>query len=130
MTKRLLALWFTLALATGCGSRQKASSQPMNPVPSDPSSYANVTAFVTRHLVLDLTADFDRRTLAGTAELQLERRDPAATELVLDTRDLSIEKVDAASGAGGWAPTAFKLDAATPAFGSALRVTMPAGADR
>lgn len=102
----------------------------MVPIPADTSSYANVNAFVTRHLVLDLTANFERRTLAGTAELRLERRDPVATELVLDTRDLMIQNAEAAIGTGAWIPTAFRLDAATPAFGSALRVTMPPGADR
>ncbi len=119
-----------VALGAGCGSRRETPRQSMNPVPADPSSYANVAAFVTKHLVLDLTVDFDRRTLAGTVELQLERRDPAATELVLDTRDLTVQKVEAASGSGAWTAAPFKLDAATPAFGSALRVTMPAGAGR
>ncbi len=114
------------ALVSGCG----ASETPMTPVPADPSSYANVSAFVTRHVVLDLTANFEQRTLAGTAELQLDRRDAAATKLVLDTRDLMIQNAEAAIGAGAWVPTAFRLDAATPAFGSALRVTMPPGSDR
>ena len=102
----------------------------MVPIPADSSSNANVKAFVTKHLVLDLTANFERRTLAGTVELQLERRDPAATELVLDTRDLMIQNAEAAVGKGEWVATAFRLDAATPAFGSALRITMPTGADR
>jgi aminopeptidase N len=102
----------------------------MLPIPADSSSNANVKAFVTKHLVLDLTANFERRTLAGTVELQLERRDPAATELVLDTRDLMIQNAEAAVGDAAWVATAFKLDAATPAFGSALRITMPPGADR
>ena len=102
----------------------------MVPIPADSSSNANVKAFVTKHLVLDLTANFERRTLAGTVELQLERRDPAATELVLDTRDLMIQNAESAIGTGAWIPTGFKLDAATPAFGSALRVAMPPGADR
>ena len=48
------------------------------PRPSDMASYANTDAFVTRHLSLDLTADFDKKTLAGTAELRFERRDPGA----------------------------------------------------
>jgi leukotriene-A4 hydrolase len=102
----------------------------MVPIPADSSSNANVKAFVTKHLVLDLTANFERRTLAGTVELQLERRDPAATELVLDTRDLMIQNAEAAIGTGAWVATAFKLDPATPAFGSALRITMPPKADR
>jgi leukotriene-A4 hydrolase len=102
----------------------------MVPIPADSSSNANVQAFVTKHLVLDLTANFERKTLAGTVELQLERRDLSATELVLDTRDLTIQNAEAAAGTGAWVATSFKLDAATPAFGSALRVTMPPGTDR
>ncbi|MEO6223312.1 MAG: M1 family metallopeptidase [Vicinamibacterales bacterium] len=127
MKRSSFALIVAGALATGCGGGKEA---PMVPIPADSSSNANVKAFVTKHLVLDLTANFERRTLAGTAELQLERRDPAATELVLDTRDLTIQNAEAAVGSGAWVATAFKLDAATPAFGSALRITMPPGADR
>jgi leukotriene-A4 hydrolase len=116
-----------LALAAGCGRRPET---PMNAVPADPSSYANVNEFVTKHLVLDLTADFEKKALAGTAELRLERRAPSATQLVLDTRDLTIQKVEASAGGAAWAAAPFSLDAASPAFGSALRVTLPAGADR
>src|SRR5687767_11026529 len=108
---------FAIAVATGCGG---GAEGPMLPIPPDPSSNANVKAFVTKHLVLDLTANFDRRTLAGTVELQLERRDPAATEFVLDTRDLMIQNAEAAVGTGDWIATAFKLDTPTPVFGAAL----------
>jgi aminopeptidase N len=94
------------------------------------ATYANIDAFVTKHLVLDLTADFDAKTLRGTAELRFEQRDPRATEIVLDTRDLQIRKAEAASQAGAWSDTTFRLDPATPALGSALRVTVPSGADR
>lgn len=102
----------------------------MSPTHADPSSYANVSAFVTRHLSLDLTANFEQRTLAGTATLTLDRPDPSATELILDTRELTIQNAEAAIGEGDWVPTAFKLDAPTPAFGSALRITVPPTADR
>jgi len=94
------------------------------------ATYANIDSFVTKHLLLDLTADFESKTLRGTAELQLERRDPRATEIVLDTRDLQIQKTETTSGTGSWSDTAFRLDETTPAFGSALRVTVPANADR
>lgn len=122
-----LALVFAGALATGCGG---GNETPMVPVPADSSSYANVNAFVTKHMVLDLTVNFEQRTMAGTAELHLERRDNAATELVLDTRDLAVQNAEAAIDAGAWVPTGFKLDTATPAFGSALRVVMPPGSNR
>jgi leukotriene A-4 hydrolase/aminopeptidase len=94
------------------------------------ASYANIDAFVTRHLSLDLSADFDSRTLTGSVELQFDRRDPTAREIVLDTRDLQIRKAEASSGGGMWADTTYRLDPATAAFGSALRVAVPAGADR
>ena len=100
------------------------------PVPADPSSYANTSAFLAKHLTLDLTADFSARTLSGTAAIQFERRHAASTEVVLDTRDLTITRVEAAIGSAAWVETPHKLDAATPAFGSALRIVMPPGADR
>ena len=96
----------------------------------DPSSYANVAAFVATHLELDVTTDFTSKTLAGTAALTFTRLDPAATEVILDTRDLTIQKTEAAAGGGKWVDTKFTLDPATAAFGSALRITMPPGTDR
>jgi leukotriene A-4 hydrolase/aminopeptidase len=120
-----------MILATAC-SRTPAEPPPprQTAVPKDPSKYANLDAFVARHLVLDLTADFTAKTLAGTAELTFDRRDANATEVVLDTRDLKIDNVEAGSGSGSLASTTHRLDAATAAFGSALHITMPAGADR
>ena len=50
--------------------------------------------------------------------------------MVLDTRDLQIQKTETATGNGSWSNAAFRLDPSTPAFGSALRVTVPANADR
>jgi len=126
---RVVGLIASLTFAIACSQKPVASPAPV-PVPHDPSSYANTDAFVTKHLILDLTADFDAKTLSGTAELHLDRRDPKATELVLDTRELTIRSVEAASGPGAWATVAHRLDASTPAFGSALRITMPPAADR
>lgn len=96
----------------------------------DPHSYANTAAFETKHLALDLRVDFAQRTLAGAAELQLERLDPEAKTLVLDTRDLDIRGVAVAAGDEVFAPTTFTLDKADPILGSALRIDMPARADR
>ena len=118
-----------IILTAACGL-SPAPSASATQLPRDMSTYSNVDAFVARHLVLDLTADFDSKMLVGTAELRFERREPRAPEIVLDTRDLQIRKAEAATGDGHWADTAYRLDPATAAFGSALHVTMPAGADR
>ncbi len=120
-----------MILATACSRTPDAPTTPRpTAVPKDASTFANLDAFVAKHLVLDLTADFTAKTLSGTAELTFDRRDPNASEVVLDTRDLKIDKVEAATGSGAWTATTHRLDAATPAFGSALRIAMPAGADR
>ena len=120
-----------MVLAAACSQppAEPPSSRPTT-VPKDASTSANLDAFVAKHLVLDLTADFTAKTLAGTAELTFDRRDPKASEIVLDTRELKIERVETATGSGAWASTTHRLDPATPAFGSALHITMPAGADR
>ncbi|HKE83776.1 MAG TPA: M1 family metallopeptidase [Vicinamibacterales bacterium] len=126
---RVIALGAAVILAIACNEKPVAIPAPA-PIPHDPSSYANTDAFVIKHLVLDLTADFDARTLSGTAELRLDRRNANATELVLDTRDLTIRGIEAAAGDSGWKSASYRLDPATPAFGSALRIAMPKGADR
>ncbi len=120
-----------LILAAAC-SRTPAETPSPRPtaLPKDASTLANVDAFVAKHLVLNLTADFTAKTLSGSAELFFDRRDPNASEVVLDTRDLTIQSVSAGSASGVWNPAKYRLDAATPAFGSALHIPMPAGADR
>jgi leukotriene-A4 hydrolase len=128
MRPRTSTLFLIAAVAAGCA--RGADTVTKLTVPADPSSAANVSAFVTTHLVLDLTTDFGTKTLHGTAELTFDRLDPSATEVVLDTRDLTIRRVEAAIGQAPWVETAFKLDTATPAFGSALRIAMPPSATR
>jgi leukotriene-A4 hydrolase len=103
----------------------------MTPEPADTSSYANINDFVAYHLVLDLTADFATKTLSGTAELLFHRAGTAPAEVILDTRDLTILKTEAAAaGPGDFTETPFTLDPATDAFGAALRIAMPPGTTR
>ncbi|HZM94124.1 MAG TPA: M1 family metallopeptidase [Vicinamibacterales bacterium] len=128
---RSIAVGPILCVMLACSP--KAATPPVSgssQLPRDMSTYANIDIFITKHLVLDLTADFDSRTLHGTAELRLERRDPSATEVVLDSRDLDVRKIEASSDGAAWADATYRFDPATPAFGSALRVTVPPDADR
>ena len=74
--------------------------------PRDVHSYAEPEKVVIRDMGLDLNVDFAARQLRGRADLALEWIDPAARELVLDTRDLAIEKVSGKRADGRW----FKLD--------------------
>ncbi|MCD9027200.1 M1 family metallopeptidase [Luteimonas sp. BDR2-5] len=90
----------------------------------DEHSYAQPDKVVTEDLALDLALDFDARTIAGTATYTLQWKDDTATELVLDTRDLAIDKVEGEAD-GQWQPLQFALAPADPTLGSKLTIETP-----
>src|SRR4051794_38478784 len=59
----------------------------------DKHSFGNPDVAVVRHIDLDLTVDFATKTLSGQALLTISRKGEGP--LVLDTRDLTINKVEA-----------------------------------
>lgn len=78
---------------------------------------------------LDLRVDFDSRSLRGQVTHQLSWAAPSATgpaELRLDTRDLTIERVQARAAEGRWQRVEFTLDERDPILGSTLRIHLPA----
>ena len=74
----------------------------------DEHSFAEPDIVAVTHLALDLALDFGQKTLGGTATLDLDWKDPASTALVLDSRELSIAKVEAGDGTT-WADAPFEL---------------------
>ncbi|HEX7833481.1 MAG TPA: M1 family metallopeptidase [Thermoanaerobaculia bacterium] len=58
----------------------------------DIHSFARPEEAVVRHLALDLDVDFEWQRLSGSATLQMDVKD-GATELVLDSNGLAIERV-------------------------------------
>lgn len=128
--------------AAGCGERahHDAGSGAATPVAAtpaptgavrDPHSYANPDEIVVRHIGLDLDVLFDRKVVRGTADLTVER--PAggsAMRLVLDTRDLAIQKAEASRDGSAWTAAPHSLAAPDPILGAALTITIPADATR
>lgn len=109
----------------------------------DPHSFARPDEARVRHVGLDLDVDFTSKALIGAATLKIDRI-ADATELVLDSRDLTIVEVatgtlparakDAplrlASLPGQvWTPASWRFGGTHPALGAPLRITLPAGAD-
>jgi aminopeptidase N len=94
------------------------------------NSYANVEQVRTRHIALDLTVDFRKSELSGTATLELERVDPAARQLVLDTQDLDIRKAETSADGEVWLSAPFKLGASDEVLGAPLTIELPAAATR
>lgn len=91
----------------------------------DEHSYAEPARVAIKDLTLDLKLDFDTKTLSGTATYQLDWKDAAATALVLDSRDLTIAKVEGTDAKGAWSPLKFALAAADPILGSKLTIETP-----
>ncbi len=92
----------------------------------DESSYAEPDKVVVKDVALDLKLDFDARQIGGTATYTLEWKDKAAKQLVLDTRELSVEKVEAIDADGKASPLQFVLAPADKVFGSKLSIDAPA----
>ena len=118
----------TTAAATTPESESESESElpPIEPG-QDYHSFANVDQIRTRHLDLVLDVDFDRQVIDGEVTHHLERPDPTATTLVLDTRDLTIESVVAAPSGE---TLRWKLGETDAALGTPLRIEVPVGVEQ
>lgn len=116
-----------LLRATLCAILGTASAQALA---LDPLSYANYDQVRTRALHMDLKADFEKKTLSGFAELSLDWLDKSARTLDLDTRELTISKIEAQDAMGRWTPAKYTLDKFDQEKGQALHVQLPAQAPK
>ena len=114
-----------LVMAFSCTTTTDTAAPRGNPH-ADLHSYANFEDVRVRRIDLDLDVDFEARQLRGSAALQLEG---AAHSLVLDTKTLTIERVETASGGAPFRETAFDLGEADPILGAPLTIPLD-GADR
>ena len=90
----------------------------------DPLSYARYDQVKTSALHMDLKADFAKKTLSGFAELSLNWIDKSARNLDLDTRDLSISKVEAQDAQGAWKVVPYTLGKRDAEKGQAMHVKL------
>ena len=93
---------------------------------ADTHSYAEPDKVRVTALDLDLDVAMDKHVLSGHADLSLDWQDKAARDLVLDTRDLAIEKVEALDAKGATTPLKFELKPANAILGSALHIALVA----
>lgn len=84
---------------------------------TDYHSFSNPDQIKVTHIDLDLQADFNQKSLIGSATLSFDRVNPQATTLILDTRDLTITSVNIDGS-----PIAFKLMAKDENLGAPLHI--------
>lgn len=108
MSSRLLGFIAMALLLAACKETEKRP--PVDPAPTveiapiltsedavDVHSYAKPLEARVYHVALDLDVDFDASRIAGTATLDIDARDDAEN-IILDSRGLTIEKIETSDG--------------------------------
>src|SRR3954451_12910302 len=110
----------------------------------DYHSFSNPEQVKIRHLDLEWDVLFDEKSLRGAATLHLEKFSPSpagsppiltqraagGSPLVLDTRDLKIDKVEVSEDSSHYTETTFKLGPADLILGAPLTIQLPEKATR
>jgi aminopeptidase N len=122
MSRTTLTLIVIAILASSCSREVQDTYDPSH----DYFSFANTDQFLTGHVDLDLTVDFSAEQLHGSAILHLARTDPSATEVILDSRGLSVNEVAVALPDGPMVPAEFFFGEEDTIQGTPLIVSLPA----
>ncbi|HXC16110.1 MAG TPA: M1 family metallopeptidase [Holophagaceae bacterium] len=120
MLRPALPLLLAAVAIPGLCSPAQLQLAPVN----DPHSYGNPQEIRVAHIGLDLTVDFAKKELHGTALLTVKHEQPDATKLVLDTHGLVIEKIKAGNG-NLLSDASFKLGAEDRILGAPLEIELP-----
>ena len=106
---------FVLLLSVACSPSEVRENRKAG---GDPHSFARPDEVMVDHIDLDLTVDFEQRSLAGRASLHV-RKPTGAGRLHLDIRDMEIRRVYLD---GGEQPARFEIGEEEPFLGKPLVV--------
>src|SRR5881394_2016101 len=95
----------------------------------DYHSYSNPAAVRVRHVDLDWNVLFEQKILKGSATLTVERISQNEP-LILDTRDLKIDRVETSADGTRYEAGTFKLGDSDKFLGAPLTILLPAKATR
>lgn len=132
---RMIFFCFAVSLSVLLMACQRTTDPAQNkPVPAqttaadatrDVHSYANPDQVRVKHVDLSLHVLFDRKVLKGTATLTLERIKSDVGTIQLDTRDLTINRVETSPDNNNFTATQFQLGKADRILGAPLTVEIP-----
>ncbi|GAA4355349.1 M1 family metallopeptidase [Kangiella marina] len=89
----------------------------------DEHSYGNIDEVNLHHFDLELTVNFEAKALEGFVDLSFKRLKDGVSELVLDTRDITIDKAQQWVN-DSWQDTSFELAKKDPDLGSKLSIDL------
>ena len=111
-------------LSDGCTSEPDSGAGAGEPAVRDSHSYANADQVAVSHIDLDLTVDFERQVLRGSATLSFEQR-VGRHPMILDTRALDVQRVEVSDDGQTFQPAEFTVGAEDPVLGAPLEVALP-----
>ncbi|AUD78989.1 aminopeptidase [Kangiella profundi] len=97
--------------------------------PIDDHTYGNLHEVDLKHLDLDLTVDFEEKSLKGFVDLSFERLKDNVSELILDTRDIDVSKVELNKN-DQWIAGDFELAEKDEVMGSKLTIKLEEGVNK
>lgn len=116
-SKHFLVLSAALVFMTSCTQKP-----PEQAAFHDPSSYANAGQVRIRHLSLNLEALFDEHSVRGTAVLTIDRIDPRARQLILDSRALQIDETEVSPDNSKYQEARFSIGKRDPILGAPITI--------
>ena len=88
-------------------------------------SFSNPESVRVRHLDLDWLVQLDQKSLKGVVTLTIERTRQESNQLVLDTRELKIAKVETSVDGSRFTPTKFSTGEPDKILGTPLTIELP-----
>ncbi len=123
MTDRILLAILASAVICAACSENETTVDPA--LWQDRYSFANTGDFITSHLHLDLAVDFATEELHGSATLNIRRLNADATQVNLDTRDLTITGASFIDDSGISIEAAHELGETDELLGTPLTISIP-----
>jgi leukotriene-A4 hydrolase len=113
--KTRLIIIFLVLFAAIMGNAQKLAS--------DVHSYANPQVVRVTNVALDWTVLFEQKIIKGSATLTISRTDKLSP-LILDSRDLNIEKVEMSDNGKAFQATTFGVGTNDKVLGSSITIQL------
>jgi leukotriene-A4 hydrolase len=126
MRIRVGLTWIVALVGISAFHPTARSARAEDPGRPDAHSFSRPDQVRVKRLDLTLVVDFQRKVLHGKADWAIERQPgaPADAPLVLDTRDLTIQRVEASDDGRDYREARFELGTADPVLGRPLTVTL------
>ena len=121
MFRSTFLILIVAVLANACSKEAEDDYDPAH----DYFSHANTAQVIARHLELDLSVDFEAEQLLGSAILHMEVIDPDVTEVILDSRGLTIDRVAFALPDSPMTTVEFRLGEPDAILGTPLIISLP-----